>query len=233
MSDPSPFDFWYAVQNTQVLQMPRRTLATFGATRISYHLITEPMDSVNQVRVREGTLEAAQPQILTPQHMAHTDLEGFSDAEADRFFEWLRKNQPDLRFLKYGFAISKQDVRDTLLHEKLEAVEQNVLDHVETGKDDFSAVVRGVDQPWEVCLLKLMVDLVESAMPSQVNELQQRNLLPNPNRVRDEIEQEFAMAAQDSRRIPYLHKQLQRKGLFEDYQDRFFALVRASERQGR
>ncbi len=230
MNPPSPFDFWYAVQNTEVLQRPRRVLETFGATRIRYHLITEPMDSVEQVRVREGTLEAAKPQILTPLHMKQTDMQGFEDEEAGKFLAWLRETQPQLRFLQYGFTISKQDVRDTLLNESLQVVEDNVLAEVRARDDAFTAVLRGVDQPWEVCLLKLMVDLVESSREQHVADLRERNLLPNPNRDEMEIEQDFAMAARDVRRIPYLHKQLLRKGVFERYQDRFFALVRESER---
>ena len=230
MNPPSPFDFWYAVQNTEVLQLPRRVLETFGTTRISYHLITEPMDSVEQVRVREGTLEAAKPQILTPQHMNRTDMQGFQDEEAGKFLAWLRETQPHMRFLQYGFTIRKQDVRDTLLNESLQVVEGNVLAEVKASDDAFSAVLRGVDQPWEVCLLKLMVDLVENSREQHVADLRERNLLPHPNRDEMEIEQDFAMAARDARRIPYLHKQLLRKGVFERYQDRFFALVRESER---
>jgi len=232
MSDSPTFDFWYALEHTEVVRGPRRALETFGTTRVRYHLLTEVMDAVDQVRVREGTLHAAQPQILTPDHGAQSPIEGFEDEQSRRFMEWLRANQPDLRFLQYGFKISKKDVSDTVLHDRIEVVEGNVLEEVGDREEAFSAVIRGVEQPWEVCLLKLMVELVEKSMPHHIHEMQQRNLLPDPNRAGREIEENFAAAERDPSRIPYLHKTLNRRGVFEQYQDRFFELVRRSGGRG-
>ncbi|MCC5846550.1 MAG: hypothetical protein JJU29_00530 [Verrucomicrobia bacterium] len=229
--EPTPFDFWYAVQNTHILQMPRRDLETFGTTRIHYHLLTESMDTVDKVRVREGTLNAAQPQILLPDHFKTKNIEGFEDTETNRFLEWLKQNQPQMRFLQYGFTISKQDVSDTLLNDPLHVVQDNVMEAVKRRDQANSAVLLGVEKPWEVCLLKLMVDLVERSAAGHVSELQERNLLPNPNLEAQAIEQDFVMAEQDFSRIPYLYKQLHRRGVFEEHQDRFFALVRRAERQ--
>jgi hypothetical protein len=97
---------------------------------------------------------------------------------------------------------------------------------VKQSNGKFSAVLSGVEKPWEVCLLKLMVDLVEKSMPQHVQDLQQRNLLSNPNRVQEEIEAEFAAAERNPSRIPYLQKVLRQRNLFTQYEDRFFALVR-------
>jgi adenosine deaminase len=71
-----------------------------------------------------------------------------------------------------------------------------------------------------------MVDMVEKSMPQHISDLQQRNLIPNPNRMQQEIEAEFAAAEREPSRLPYLQKQLKRLNVFEQYQDRFFALVR-------
>jgi hypothetical protein len=46
--------------------------------------------------------------------------------------------------------------------------------------------------------------------------------------VRREIEELFLAASRDASRIGALGKKLQHYGLFEEYQDRFFALVNAS-----
>jgi len=231
MMPPNPFDFWYAIQNTRILQLPRNDLETFGTTRIYYHLVTECMDSVDQVRVREGTLNAAQPLILMPDHFKQTQVEGFENSEINRFLDWLKENQPQMRFLQYGFSISKQDVRDVILHESMGAVTENVMAAVKQQDRADTAVLQGVDQPWEVCLFKMMVDLVERSAPGHVTTLQERNLLPNPHRVEQEIGAEFQMAAQDPARIPYLYKILHRHRVFEEHQDRFFALVRHHERK--
>ncbi len=47
-----------------------------------------------------------------------------------------------------------------------------------------------------------------------------------PAGVREEIETAFAAAAADTRKIRDLGSLLQRHGLFEQFQDRFFALVK-------
>ncbi|WFB35175.1 hypothetical protein P3T73_13500 [Kiritimatiellota bacterium B12222] len=232
MSDSEQFDFWYALENTHLLQGPVKSLETFGTTRVKYHLITEVMDSVNQVRVREGVLNAAQPQILTPNFQSQSPIDGFEDAESDAFMRWLREHKPELRFLHYGFQISKTEVSDHLIHESPAVVEGNVLEQVSKESDGFSAVLRGVEHPWEVCLLKLMVDLVEKSMPVHVKEFQGRNLLPNPRMGEMEIEEDFAAAQRDASRIPYLHKKLQQRQVFDQYQDRFFDLVRRSGGMG-
>jgi len=228
MSDSPQFDFWYALENTVLVQGPSKSLETFGTTRVRYHLITEVMDAVNQVRVREGVLCAAQPQILTPDHMSQSPIDGFDDTESEAFMNWLRLNKPELRLLNYGFNISKTEIKDSLLHEAPEVVEENVLSEVARTDEGFSAVLRGVEQPWEVCLLKLMVDLVEKSLPVHVKELQRRNLIPNPNLAEQEIEEDFQAAQRDSSRIPYLHKKLKQRQVFEQYEDRFFELVRRS-----
>jgi hypothetical protein len=228
MTEHTPFDFWYAVQNTKILQLPRNNLETFGTTRIQYHLLTESMDAVNEVRVREGTLNASQPQILMPDHFKRKNIEGFEDQETNRFLDWLKTHQPEMRFLQYGFTISKQDVKDTILHDSIETVTDNVLKQVAQRDQGNSAVLLGVEQPWEVSLFKMMVDMVERSAPGQISALQERNLLPNPNRAAQEIETEFQMAERDPSRIPYLYKQLHRHGVFEEHQDRFFEIVRQS-----
>lgn len=227
MSSSPQFDFWYALQHTTLVQGPQQQLETFGTTRVHYHLISELMDSVDQVRVREGVLNAARPQILTPDHLSATDIEGFEDQESENFLAWLRENQPDLRFLHYGFSLSKQDVKDTVLTNSVEQVEENVLAEVRQNNQASSAVLRGVEHPWEVCLMKLMMELVEKSAPAHMKEMQQRNLIPNPNQSNLEIEAEFEAASRDRSRIPYLQKRLREMGVFEQHQDRFFQLVRS------
>ena len=117
-------------------------------------------------------------------------------------------------------------MNDTLVHDPMDTVKENVMRDVEGSEDSFAAVLEGVDRPWEVCLLKLMMELMEASMPHHVSEMQQRNLLPDPNRGVREIEEEFAAAERDASRVPYLHKRLRQRGVFEQYQDRFFELVR-------
>ena len=75
-------DFQYALENTRLLLGPRRQIETFGSTRFRFHLLTESMDRVNEVRIRDGTIHAERPQLLTPEHHARLLLENFGEKAA-------------------------------------------------------------------------------------------------------------------------------------------------------
>jgi len=47
-------DFDYALENTRVILAPEHQIATFGGTSFNFYLISELMDRVNQVRIRNG-----------------------------------------------------------------------------------------------------------------------------------------------------------------------------------
>ena len=51
-------DVQYAAENTRVILAPERQIATFGATSFRFYLISELMDQVNEVRVRDGRIHA-------------------------------------------------------------------------------------------------------------------------------------------------------------------------------
>ena len=89
-------DFQYAIENTEVILAPQSRIATFGQTSFRFYLISELMDRVNEVRVRDGRSHAERPQIVTPDHYARLLLEGFGE-KAQRFAERLRGHPPDAR----------------------------------------------------------------------------------------------------------------------------------------
>src|SRR5271167_2503131 len=93
MSDKQEFDFWYAVNHTEIVLRPRQHLETFGATVIDYLLISELMDQAGQVRVREGRLQAYRPEIITPQSFMANSLEGFNESQSCDYMDWLRAHE--------------------------------------------------------------------------------------------------------------------------------------------
>lgn len=228
MKEGTPnFDFWYAVHNTTVIKAPRRHLETFGQTFMPYSLISELMDSVNRVRVREGRIKAFRPEIITPSSAGKANLEGF-DEESRAYMDWLQENEPDLFVLKYGFTIHNQETNDHIVTAPLQSVVEQVQREVEAKDDPHSAVLVGVEKPWEVCLLKLMVEIAQSSVQGNIRDLRQSNMLPLTGKaaLQDEIEQEFRLAARNPGRINFLGELLHKRGLFDKYQDRFFHLVR-------
>jgi len=217
------FDFWYAVNNTEVLVRPRQQLETFGSTTLHYHLVAETMDAVNQIRVREGRIHAYRPQIITPDSMAGTLLEGFGEEQATQYIEWLRQNESQLVLLKYGFSIRKEFINEHLVTDSLEAVLERVKQDVTNSTQPMHALIRGVDEPWEVCLLQLMVDVVQQSAIANAQDLRR-----DPQGTHARIDELFREASRDASRIPELAQFLKKANLLKEYEDRFFALVKAS-----
>jgi len=227
MKNDPQFDFWYAVNNTEVISVPERRLETFGATMVNYHLVTELMDSVNKVRVRVGKLKAFRPEIITPQSIDEMMLEGFGH-EARNYADWLHKNAQEMQILKYGFKVQKQEINDYILTDSLQTVVDRVKGEVAGRGDPLGAVLVGVDRPWEVCLLKLMVELVQHSVAGNIQDIRQHQR-DHKAQLHQQIEQTFLAASRDASKVPELADLLRRNGLFERFEDRFFAVVRASK----
>lgn len=223
MTDDTRFDFWYAINNTEVVLSPRKQLETFGTTVVDYHLVSETMDRADQVRVREGRVQAYRPEIITPQSFLETALEGFSENQSSDYMNWLREHADDLLILKYGFKIRKEVTSENIVTDAMATVVERVKKDIEAGGKPHAALLVGVDEPWEVCLLKLMVELVQQSGPGHA-----RDLRTDPQGHRHEIEAAFREASRNKELIPALAQRLKELRLFGDYEDRFYALVRSS-----
>lgn len=169
-------DFAYAMEHTKVLLAPRSRIATFGDTRFRFVLLTELMDSVNEVRIRDGRIEAGRPQIVSPEHFSKVLLEGFGE-EADRYAEWLSRHGEEMAILKYGFKFTRTDLSESVVRDSIEAVGDRVASEVEQSGDPLSAVIQGVDDAWEVCLLKFSIDLVQGSAGDNTDDFRNQGLL--------------------------------------------------------
>ncbi len=227
MKNNTQFDFWYAVNNTEVIAVPQNRLETFGATMVNYHLVTELMDSVGKIRVRVGKLKAFRPQIITPPSVTDEILEGFGD-DARNYAEWLQSNAQDMQMLKYGFKVQKTEANDYILSDSLETVVNRVKDDIAERGDPLGAVLVGVDHPWEVCLLKLMAELVQGSAQGNIHDIQQQQRDQKAD-IHKTLEKAFLDASRDATKISALADLLKRNGIFERHEDRFFAVVKASK----
>ena len=169
-------NFQYAIENTEVILAPQGRIATFGQTSFRFYLISELMDQVNEVRVRDGRIHAERPQILTPDHYARLWLEGFGD-QARQFAEQLRARAANVAVLRYGFRFRKTDVTERTVRSPLTAVIDETKARVERLDEPLSAVIQGVDDAWEVCLLKFTIDLIERSSGGNLGDFRQRGLL--------------------------------------------------------
>ena len=231
MSENRKLDYMYAVANTELLLLPERHLETFDNTLVHYHHVAEDMDSVGKIKVRTGKMQINRPQILTPGAYSRIVLEGFGD-EARKYAQWLQDHDNELRILRYGYALRQESFSEEVVTDDFDAVTDRVLKDVKASQDPFAAVLKGVDDPWDVCLMRLFVAVVESSVRANVAEMAKRHLfemedgIPRP--VRDEIERAFRAAAHDPSLIRPLGALLRQHNVFDRYEERFFALVRGS-----
>jgi hypothetical protein len=166
----------FAIENTQVIVAPQRRIATFGDTSFRFYLVTEMMDNVDKVRVRDGRLHAVRPQIITPGHIQRMLVEGFGES-AEEFADWMREHAPQLAILKYGFQFRKTDISNEVVHDPLESVVGRLRERVEASDDPLSAIIQGVDEGWEICLLKFAADMIQESSGGNLGDFRKRGLL--------------------------------------------------------
>ncbi|MBL9177030.1 MAG: hypothetical protein JNM65_03140 [Verrucomicrobiaceae bacterium] len=173
---PTEFDIQYALENTEVLHEPDRRIDTFGSTQFEFQIVTELMDTIGAVRVREGRIEAEKPLILRPEMPGNFDFEGFGP-EAAAFGDFLRNNLHKLAILKYGFKFRKGEITEQIVHESMENVCGRLLGDIRASGNPMRAVIQGVDDTWEICLLKFTVEMIEKSQNINLFDFKRRGLL--------------------------------------------------------
>jgi hypothetical protein len=172
----NPDDFQYAMENTQVIVTPERRIESFGSVNFHFYLISELMDEADQVRVRDGQIHAERPQILTPANCARLLLEGFGEP-ARNFAAWMERQRENVSLLKYGFQFRKSGVVENIVHSPIQQVVERVREQVTAAMQPCSAIIQGVDDAWEVCLLKFTMELVQQSAGGNMGEFRKRGLI--------------------------------------------------------
>jgi hypothetical protein len=224
-----------AARHTEVLRHPRQHLATFGITNVYYYLITEPTytelaDTANETVIREGRVIAERPQIVTPYYLSN--LEGFS-YDARRYFEMLLSmhgaNTPGLFYSYKNEPKGLNIVSDSWL-----AVVDKLNQEIDEKGDPLASIIKGQDDLWDVSLLKFIYEITSRSVPNNVAQLGSRGMLGMsesgvPVGARMKIEEMFRQVAGGEIKPYELERELSRWGVFEEYQDRFFSLVRGKK----
>lgn len=228
----------FALENTRVFRQPRRKLASFGNTVLKYFLLTVPaytglVQGEPETVIREGTVTAQRPVIVTPSYMLN--LEGFGE-EARRSMEHFGRvygpNSPGLMY-----AYKNEAAGTSIVAGKLDAVAHRVTGDLNKAGRDLAVVLIGVDSLWDVSLLKFIYDYTAASFEENVQELQGHGLLePDPTAgiprgSVQRVEALFQAVARGEGEPTILKAELDRWGLFDRYEDRFLALFRTRGRR--
>lgn len=159
-----------------MLYEPDHRIDTFGTTRFEFQLISEPMDTVGAVRLRTGEVEANKPMILRPDGYQEIEAEGFGE-DAGKLFDWLEEKGAMPRILRYGFQFKRGQVKEELVHEPLEEVRGRLLEVAKKEGRPMQAVLEGVDDAWEICLLRFAMEMIEKSQGINLFDFKRRGLL--------------------------------------------------------
>lgn len=222
----------YAALHTEIIRHPRQHLATFGISNVYYYIVTEPSytefeDNVSETVIREGRVIAERPQIVTPYYL--TNLEGFS-YDARRYFDMLlNMHGPDTPGLFYTYKNEPKNLN--IVSEDFQAVVDKLNDEIDKKGDPMASIIKGQDDLWDVSLLKFIYEITSRSLRSNVSQLGSRGLLDMshggiPVGARQKIEEMFGQVTRGEIRPFELEQELNRWGVFEEYQDRFFKLFK-------
>ncbi len=213
------------LKQTEILRAPKHVLSTFGATTLSYHLVSPVEDLQHKTRLREGSVLSRKPLIITPEAFAER-FQGFGD-EAPEFARWLSPAYRDLlRTLEYNFT--NEGFTTRVLSEVPHAVADRIAADLESRGAADQAVIRCPDGGWSLALMKFTLDQAARSFPTHVRDLERRQLFDPEgkafSRRRREIEALFAAAVSDPSARELLGNKLREYGLLEEFEDRFLAL---------
>lgn len=214
----------YALEHTELVRAPQQHLATFGSSVIDYYVVTELVGNVSVVR--DGKVIAERPKIVTPAYLVN--VEGFSE-QAKKYIAMMARERPYESGVFYRYKNEPKGMN--VVSEPMGQVIGKLSSQIEEGQNPLSTIIKGVEESWDVSLLMFIYELTTRSVGPNVAEFSRRGFLDTdasgvPQGARDYIEELFERASRSLSRAPELVMELNRWGLFPEYQDRFFALFR-------
>jgi len=184
--------------------------------------------------VREGKITWQKPKLLTPSYMLR--VEGFSE-EARKAFEMLASEDRDLAMILYRLRLAKNTEKIDIVSESFEKVLKKIIGDIQKRKEKNTAVIKGVDEFWDVSLSKFTQELMtRSAYFSQLPDMLENSIIGMnsqgfpvikrdgsgiPIAALKEIEILFKLFEKGEIKPARLKEELDRWGVFDRYQDRF------------
>jgi hypothetical protein len=230
-----------AMEETSVILDPKELISSYSSTTVRYYMLTVPMyldfegrANDSETIIREGKITWQKPKLLTPSYMLR--VEGFSE-EARRAFEMIASEDNDLAMILYKLRLAKDAEKMDIVSESLNTVLDKIIDDINKRGEKHTAIVKGVDEFWDVSLSKFAQELMtKSAYFSQLPDMMERNdigmnskgfpvvtrdRMGIPLAARKEIEILFKLFEKGEVKPSKLKEELDRWGVFEQYQDRF------------
>jgi hypothetical protein len=214
----------YALEHTELVRAPQQKLSTFGSSVIDYYVVTELVGNLSVVR--DGKVIAERPKIVTPAYLVN--VEGFSE-QARKYIAAMAREHPYESGIFYRYKNEPKGMN--VVSEPLKQVINKLSSQIEEQSNPLSTIIKGVEELWDVSLLMFIYELTSKSAHTNMTEFNRRGFLDVdaggvPQGAREYIEELFEKASTNLSRAPELAAELNRWGLFQEYQDRFFSLFR-------
>jgi hypothetical protein len=175
--------------------------------------------------IRHGLVTAQTPQVVTNDFLYK--MSGFGD-EAKEYLKELNKvfgkNEPALL---YNYKNESTDLE--IVSGNPQEVSERIKARLVNSQANH-AVIRGINNLWDVSLLKFIFEYTKTSAKSNFQELNNSGMLEVKNGIpmtaRKRIDELFKQAVSGNVRPQDLHKELNDWDLFEEYQDQFFSIFK-------
>ncbi len=215
------------LEKTEILKSPKHRLSTFGETKILYFYLSEVKGFKDRSRLRRGLVIAEKPKIITPDFFKNK-FEGFG-REAQDLGNWLsEKYSGSTRGLEYHFKNESKSVQ--IEHSSIKNLIKEIEKRIADQELNQSAIIHGPDETWQIALMKFIMDECIASFGVNIKELDEHGFFESAEESlknkRKMIEQLFGKAKKNHLYISMLGKKLQDFGLFKEYEDEFFNLLK-------
>ena len=232
--DVSP-EWMKSVEQTYVIKFPTQHLATFGITSVDYFVVTEPiytaMDASKRELesvVRKGKVIAEQPSLITPTYALN--LDGFSESAYEYMRFAAQSYGPNSPGILYQYRNESENL------EIVGGIPAEVANRISTDlkakKNDLSVVIVGIDEFWDVALMKFIYEFTASSASFNAREMKSGGLMDPqsaagglPKAAVNQIEEMFK-SVQMGGSPDMLKTELDKWGVYRYYEDRFLSLFR-------
>jgi hypothetical protein len=108
------------------------------------------------------------------------EWEGFDEESREKLgklLDNLQQQGMDLAFLQYGFRFRRSAVQEEIVREPIEDVSARLLEDVRRNGNPMLAILEGVDDAWEIALVKFSLEMIAQSQSINRFDLQRKKLL--------------------------------------------------------
>ncbi len=141
----------------------------------------------------------------------------------------MEEHGANIRGLFYTYKNEPKEL--TIVSDNLLSVVEKINAEIDRRGDPLRTIIKGEDEFWDVSLMKFIYEMTRSSLQDNLSQMGSRGLLnmdtagiPLDARIR--INQLFQKVTGGESEPSELKDELDRWGLFEEYQDRFFSVFR-------